>query len=172
MATRLAAASIPGVGAGLLVGTHLSPRTWSHVIGAMLLVAAVWLLRPRGDDTRRDPPASKWWAGTAGFVAGISAVVAGVTGPLIMLPGLRLAGVSSTSAVGTSLLASVGVSLAAVAGYAALGALSHPMAAYIAPVVLVGTVAGAMLSRRVVAPALGRLIRGLCGAAGLWMLLR
>jgi uncharacterized membrane protein YfcA len=171
-ATLLTAASVPGIGLGLFIGAHLSPQTWNRAIGAMLILAAVWLLGPRYEATHKNPAGATWWVGGAGFIAGIAAVVAGVTGPLIMLPGLRLAGVSSTSAVATSLLASVCVSFAAVAGYAARGGLLHPMAVSIAPVVLVGTVTGVMLSRRVTAPMLGGLVRALCGAAGLWMLLR
>jgi uncharacterized membrane protein YfcA len=46
------------------------------------------------------------------------------------------------------------------------------VAVYVVPAVVIGTAAGALLSRRVEAPALNGLIRALCAAAGLWMLLR
>jgi uncharacterized membrane protein YfcA len=172
LAALLVAAALPGIGIGLFAGARLSPQAWSHLIGVMLVVIALWLLRPTRADTRTARTDARWWVGGAGLLAGVCAVVAGVTGPLIMLPGLRIAGVPSTTAVGTSLLASVGVSLAGVIGYGTVGGWSHRVAVYVVPAVVIGTAAGALLSRRVEAPALNGLIRALCAAAGLWMLLR
>lgn len=172
VAGTLATASLPGIGIGLLVGAHLSARTWSTLIGVTLVVAATWLLRPRDQNARAEPAVSIWWVCGTGLVAGAAAVLAGVTGPLVLLPGLRAAGVSSPTAVGTSLLASVGISLAGVIGYGALSGPPVRLATHIVPAVVIGTVTGAALSRRVSAATLNVLIRVLCALAGLWMLLR
>jgi hypothetical protein len=172
LAAALAAASVPGIGLGLAAAAFLSQQAWSRLIGVALLLAAAWAPRTETVGPADPIPAALTWrVGATGLFAGAAAVLAGVTGPLVLLPGLRAAGVPAPTAVGTSLFASVGISFAAAAGYGALRGLPLTLTAYVLPSVVIGTLTGAVMGGRVRATALNRVIRILCAVAGLWMML-
>lgn len=121
----MSAGTVPGVLAGRLLSLSVSETALRTLVGLLVFGAGLMLLTMRRTTTGSDSDTARsssklrlaLAAVAAGFVGGAVAVVAGIGGPLVTVPILRVFGLALAPLVGAALLNSV---VAAVLGGASL----------------------------------------------------
>lgn len=111
IAILLCVGTLPGLIVGRQISLAASPTVLQLILAAIVVGSAVLLLAQgrRRDRESVQPPArvAVPAAGSAGFLGGISTVLAGVGGPLVTVPVLAACGMALTPVIGAALLNSV-----------------------------------------------------------------
>jgi len=147
-------------GAAGVVGAHAGGRASQLLDGGFLLLlfaammiltsAAMWRGRRASGAERRVDPAAVRKLLAQGFAVGSFTGLVGAGGGFLIVPALALwGGLPMTAAVGTSLLVISANSAAAFLGYASHVSVDYATAASVTACAIVGSLAGARLSRRV-----------------------
>ena len=158
---RLVAGSLPAVLLGQLALRRLPAETLNSLLTVLLglvlvVVSLVSLLR---EELRLPITPRKKHAFLAGFVVGLSVQFTSVgAGVLIGFALVNVARMDPRIAAGTVMAYGLAVSLLSLAGYAALGRISYPVAAALTAGGLPGLLLGAALSSRIDAGLLRRII--------------
>jgi uncharacterized protein len=120
-AAALSLGCLPGAWVGYQIAIAVSNVALQQLLAVGLALVALLLLlsgspipSPVTVRYRRLSQGPLWWAilGILGLCSGITGVVAGVGGPLIIVPALSLLGADARKSVGAALLTSIVVSLA------------------------------------------------------------
>lgn len=147
-ATFGAAGMVSAFAAGR-VARVLPAATLMTAFSAVMLLAALAMLRGRREPARPTPPSLGKSLG-AGAVAGAIAGLVGAGGGFVVVPALALfGGLALRQAIGTSLLVIALQSAAGLLGQLGAGAVRWELAGVVAVCSVAGSLAGVRLSRRV-----------------------
>lgn len=161
--------------AGAFVGgrlAHFVPEAFLLVaFGATMVVTAVVMLRGRGEAPAERSEVRVERALLLGGAVGCFSGLVGAGGGFLIVPALVLfGGLAMREAVATSLFVITLQSFAGFAGHVAHAALEPALIAVVTTFAAFGSVAGALLGKRVSADALRRVFAWLVVAMGLFML--
>ena len=154
-AVLLSAASVVGGFAGSQLNTLLDARVFGALLGGfVLLTGALVLVRQlRGLEPVAQLDLSKGtsmvWMVVLGVVVGLHGGLLGVVGPVLAVPLLVLLGVPMLLALGLAQVQSIFISIFATFGYALHGAIDLTLAVLVGVPLLIGTVLGWWIARRV-----------------------
>lgn len=147
-----AASMIGAYGAGR-VAKFLPSAALVVAFGAMMLVTAVAMMRPRkeGESSSKSPAKLRvGWILVEGLVVGAITGLVGAGGGFLVVPALTLlAGLAMPEAVATSLLVIALKSFAGFAGYATTVSISYSLVAMVVGTAIVGSFIGSALVAKV-----------------------
>ncbi|MDI1449787.1 sulfite exporter TauE/SafE family protein [Polyangium sp. 6x1] len=165
------AAAMVGAFAGGRLAHFVPEEVLLVVFGATMVVTAIFMLRGRGEAPadRRELRVER--ALLLGFAVGCFAGLVGAGGGFLIVPALVLfGGLAMREAVATSLFVITLQSFAGFAGHAAHAHLDPVLVASVTACAALGSVAGALLGKRVSPENLRRVFAWLVVAMGLFML--
>ena len=139
-------AAAVGALAGVLIVGALTTHTLTWVIAAAFACAAVaeWFGRPGANDAR---PIGRARSLVLGALTGAGSAVTGTSGPMVAMPLLAYAGVSTRERIGIAQVAQLPIALTAAAAFLSLRHVSWPFAAEVAAATAAGIVPGVFLAR-------------------------
>lgn len=182
LAGLLSLGTIPGLWIGRIVSTSVSEVTLQRILGFVLVVVAVVLvvqrrrlvamaLDGRTHVRSHDTGVSRALAIAAGCVGGIAAVVAGVGGPVVVVPALSSIGLDADRVIGAALLNSVLVSTLGAALLAPTVTVDVTILETITIAQVVGLVVGVWLRSRIGVGQIANVIVGLSLVAAAYLLM-
>jgi uncharacterized membrane protein YfcA len=171
MLLRLAIGVVPAAFVGALVNATLPGPVVLLGLAALTIVVGVHQLRPRatqGDRTELGTAALV----VLGVVVGFGSALTGTGGPVLLVPILLALGVRPLTAIAVSQAVQLPVVVSGSVGYLQTGLVDVRLGTMLGGLAALGVVVGAVVSTRIHAEGLRRIVALACIASGVFLLVR
>ncbi len=168
---RLAIGVVPAAFAGALVNATLPGPVVLLGLASLTIVVGVHQLRPRvtqGDRVELGTAALV----VIGVVVGFGSALTGTGGPVLLVPILLALGVRPLAAIAVSQAVQLPVVVSGSLGYLQTGLVDVRLGTILGGLAALGVVVGAIVSTRIQAEGLRRIVALACIASGVFLLVR
>lgn len=151
----LSLTSIIGAFGGAKLNAYVAPRLFGILLGGAVILAALSIfIRQRGSQTAEQNAAlvdkyGLWKMAAVGLLVGLPGGLLGVGGPVLAVPLMVLLGVPMLLAVALAQVQSIFIAFFATAGYLSAGVIQWDLVLLVGVPLLVGTIGGWVVARRV-----------------------
>ena len=159
---------------GALVNAHAPAHVLNLVLGAIIVFAGVYALRPAGGGTRVHEGTVSQTLGLVliGAVVGFGSGLTGVGGPVLSVPLMVVLGFAPLTAIATSQVIQITAAASGSVGNMLHGFVDVSLAVWITGAELVGVVCGARLAHAVSGGALKKMVSVVCILLGGYLVIR
>ena len=159
---------------GSLVNAHAPAHVLNLALGAIIIFAGVYALRPARGGTRvyEGTASQKLGLALIGAVVGFGSGLTGVGGPVLSVPLMVALGFAPLTAIATSQVIQITAAASGSIGNIAHGFVELSLAAWVTGAELAGVVCGARLAHTVSSGVLKRMVSVVCILLGVCIVFR